>query len=200
MTEIEKLLTMTYEECINYFLKKYGNVPENYFYIKQNNTLGSKNNKITRGNEGLYIHHIDEDKAILLSTPEFAKKNPIYYQKADRLIYCNLLEHLVLHIKIIEYPNPKQNKNEICGVGGIYKFIVPELNDIYSGITYKQPWKQKVVEIILPLKQDYLRCIKHLVKINFPYPLLNSFNKYFGWNEKNNKKIYSELIKNGVKK
>ncbi len=75
----------------------------------------------------------------MLSTPTYAKKNPFDYQKADHLVYCNLLEHLVLHIKIVEYPNPAQNAGETCGgIGGIiYNYIVPELNDIYSGIVYK---------------------------------------------------------------
>ncbi|WP_253723458.1 hypothetical protein [Spiroplasma citri] len=154
---------------------------------------------ITRGNEGLYIHHIDEDKAIMLSTPAYAKKNPFDYQKADHLVYCNLLEHLVLHIKIVEYPNPAQNSGETCGVGGIYNYIVPELNDIYSGIVYKQSWKQKVTEIILPLKNDYFKCIKQLVNLNFDYALLKSFNtKYDLWSNDKNKQIYKRLKKLGV--
>ncbi|WP_375317597.1 hypothetical protein [Spiroplasma endosymbiont of Virgichneumon dumeticola] len=122
--------------------------------------MTKKTQGITRGKEGLYIHHIDEDKAILLSTPEWARISPFDYQKADRLVYCNLLEHLVLHIKIFEYPHPNKNPMMAVGVGGIYGFIVPELNDIYSGIQYKQPWKQQVIKNIISLKNEYFKCIK----------------------------------------
>ncbi|ARU91768.1 hypothetical protein SCLARK_001216 [Spiroplasma clarkii] len=157
MTEIEKLLELNYTECCDYLIKKYDSVPGDYFLDEE---CTKKNTKITRGKEGLYIHHMDEDKAILLSTPDWARKNLFSYQTADRLVYCNLLEHLVLHIKIFEFPNADKNPGENVGVGGIYDFIFPELNDIYSGIQYKQPWKQKVVELVLPLKDDYLKCIK----------------------------------------
>ncbi|URM52983.1 hypothetical protein [Mycoplasma sp. SG1] len=200
MTEIEKLLECTYDECCNHFINKYGQPKGDYFLDKE---CRKKNTAITRGKEGLYIHHIDEDKAIQLSQPIYARLNPFDYQKADRLIYCNLLEHLVLHIKIWENPSKFQNKNEAVGVGGVYNFIVPELNDIYSGISYKNSkakWKEKVIEVVLPLKEDYFKCIKRLVNLGFPHPLLTSytFNWNF-WDPKNNEKIFKELKKLGVK-
>ncbi|MGL5268866.1 MAG: hypothetical protein ACRC8P_03840 [Spiroplasma sp.] len=192
MTEIEQMLEMNYEEVCNYLKNKYGNVTKDYF---TDETCKTKTKGIGRGNDGLYIHHIDEDKAILLSTPEYAKLKPFAYQKADRLVYCNLLEHLVLHIKIFEY-----NPNMRGIVGGIDTFIVPELNDIYSGIQYKIPWKQKVIEVVLPLKEDYFKCLKKLVEFGFSYQLLQSFNaKYNIWSEKNNQKLYKKIIKLGVR-
>ncbi|WP_342276493.1 hypothetical protein [Spiroplasma endosymbiont of Nebria brevicollis] len=164
MTEIEKLLEMNYEYVCDYLKNKYGNVPKDYFV----------------------------DKTILLSTPEWARISPFNYQKADRLVYCNLLEHLVLHIKIFEYPYPNKNPMMAVGVGGIFEFIVPELNDIYSGIQYKQPWKQKVIENIISLKTEYFKCIKKIIELNFPYSLLNSFNTKYGlWNNE----IYEQLKK-----
>lgn len=197
MTEIEKILTLNYEDVCNYLKNKYGYLKKDYF---SDETMTKKTQGITRGKEGLYIHHIDEDKAILLSTPEWAQKSLFAYQKADRLVYCNLLEHLVLHIKIFEYPHSNKNSDINVGVGGIFAFIVPELNDIYSGIQYNLPWKQKVSEIVLPLKQDYFKCIKKLVDLGFTYPLLSSFNAQFGlWNNENNNKLYEEMIKIGVK-
>jgi hypothetical protein len=136
MSYIEELLEMSYQDVIKNLKEKYGVVPKNYF---TDETCTKKTQGISRGKEGLYIHHVDEDKAILLSKLEFARKNPFDFQKADRLVYCNLLEHLVLHIKIVEYSNNNKNRFEEVGAGGIYAFIVPELNDIYSGIKYKQP-------------------------------------------------------------
>lgn len=39
--------------------------------------------------------------------------NPFDYQKANGLVYCNLLEHLLLHVKIAENPNAQANENEL---------------------------------------------------------------------------------------
>ncbi|AGM26074.1 hypothetical protein SSYRP_v1c04820 [Spiroplasma syrphidicola EA-1] len=199
MSYIEELLSMTYDECVDSLLKKYGSVPKDYFLDAD---CIKKTPGITRGKEGLYIHHIDEDKAILLSTPDHARLNSFDYQKADRLVYCNLLEHLVLHIKIVEYPNVEQNYGQICGIGGITNFIVPELNDIYSGIVYKQEWKKKVIEVVLPYKADYLKCIKKIVDMNIHVPLLSSFifNEKAGiWSKDKNEELFRELKKIGVK-
>lgn len=197
MSFIEKLLSLNYLECVNALKEKYGNVPYSYFL---NDKCISKNPKNSRTKEGLVIHHVDEDKAIMLSTKEYALLNPFDYQKPDRLVYCNLLEHLVLHMKIFEFPNKDANTNEICGVGGIYNFLVPELNDIYSGIKYKIDWKKATIKAIINLKDDYLKCIKWLVEKKFDYPLLTSLNQNYGWDPKNNLPLFSEMIKLGVKK
>ncbi|WP_146063674.1 hypothetical protein [Williamsoniiplasma lucivorax] len=87
------------------------------------------------------------------------------------------------------------------GIGGIYTFIVPELNDIYSGIKYKQPWKQKVIEMVLPHKNDYLKCIKRLVDWNFSENLLTSFvyNQPLGWYKNKNQELFEEMKKLGVR-
>ncbi|MEG0124232.1 MAG: hypothetical protein RSA40_02765 [Malacoplasma sp.] len=197
MTYIESLLLMTYDQCVDSLLKKYGSVKKDYFINKE---CKSANASIKRSKEGLFIHHIDEDKAIMLCTKEFAINNPFEYQKADRLVYCDFLEHLVLHIKIVEYPNPKKNILENCGVGGIYNFIVPDLNDIYSGIIYKQEWKIKAANNVINRKDDYFKCIKKLVDMNFDYPLLTTFNEKYGlWSNEKNEKIYDELKLLGVK-
>ena len=95
-TEIKNQLKMTYDELVDYLLKKYGPAQYDYFC---NESCKSKNSKVSRTNEGLYCHHIDENKAILLSNDKFAVNNPFEYQKANRLVYCNVLEHLILHIK-----------------------------------------------------------------------------------------------------
>ncbi|MBX4209963.1 MAG: hypothetical protein K4H23_02125 [Mollicutes bacterium PWAP] len=56
------LFKITYEEYVQYLKNKYGSVPKNYFTKNGNNTQG-----ITKTKNGLYIHHVDEDKMILLS-------------------------------------------------------------------------------------------------------------------------------------
>ena len=107
--EIQKELEMKYSELVEYLLKKYGPAKYDYFCTE---SCKSKNHKVSRTNEGLYCHHIDEDKAIMLSNDSYAIKNPYEYQKAERLVYCNVLEHLILHIKIVEEPRNK-DANEL---------------------------------------------------------------------------------------
>lgn len=190
-TDIEKMLGMDYEECCKFLKKKYGKIKEPYFL---NEKCISPNTRIKRAKEGLYIHHIDEDKAIMLSTKEYAQQNPWAYQQGDRLVYCNLLEHLVLHIKIMEYPNPNRTE-EVVGVGGVLNFMIPELNDIYSGIQYELPWKQAVVSQVIDKFEDYKLALIHLMWKFKGIPLhmylttlmFNSMNKK--WSLENNKQI-----------
>lgn len=44
------------------------------------------------------IHHMNENKAVCLTVGRSLWE----FQKSYRLVYCNLLEHLLLHIKIEE--------------------------------------------------------------------------------------------------
>lgn len=44
------------------------------------------------------IHHMDENKSVCLTVGHSLWE----FQKSYRLVYCNLLEHLLLHIKIEE--------------------------------------------------------------------------------------------------
>ncbi len=197
MSEIQTLLNMNYDDCCNFLKNKYGIINGSYFAT---NTFKSINSKIKRSKDGLYIHHIDEDKAIMLSTKKFALNNPYSYQQGDRLVYCNLLEHLVLHIKIFQFPHKDKNKNESVGVGGICNFIIPELNDIYSGIEYQQEWKKAIVKNVIDLEDDYLKCIKFLNNLGFwkikEHVWIPSLNFWFGnWKIDNNKKIIDKIKK-----
>ena len=63
------LYSLTYNEYVNQLKEKYGLVPKNYFYINRNGNL-TKTPGITRGKEGLYIHHILEKVFIDLSNSE----------------------------------------------------------------------------------------------------------------------------------
>lgn len=70
---------------------------------------------VIRKSEGLYCRLIDENKANMFTDGKFAATNPFEYQEASRLVYCNLLEHLILHVKIAENPNIQTNKGELPG-------------------------------------------------------------------------------------
>ena len=77
MFEMYSQTATSFEDTARYFadegipIQEYGKAKGDYFLTE---TCASKNKKITRTSEGLYCHHIDEDKAIMLSTDKFAIK------------------------------------------------------------------------------------------------------------------------------
>ena len=169
------LLGKSYKEIIDYLLKKYGSVPGDYYLTE---TCKSKNSKISRSKEGLFIHHIDEDKAILLSTDKFAAKNPFEYQKANRLVYCDILEHLILHVKIAEEPrNAKANENELPGIGGAVNFICAQINDCYSDYVFKQERMIIIRKMIKNKFDDYIYILRYLYRIILTHPEYRSLIK-----------------------
>ena len=96
--EIEKELRMTYEELCKYLQGKYGIAKVNYF---PNEECRARNKKVSRTNEGLFCHHIYEKfGGSNLCHPSMARQYPYEYQKRENLVYCNYLEHLLLHLKI----------------------------------------------------------------------------------------------------
>ncbi len=181
-------LKMSYIDLVAHLIAKYGKANGNYFLTE---TCKSKNIKITRGSEGLFCHHIDENKAIKLSKPEFAIKYPFAYQKAERLVYCDILEHLILHIKIIEEP-----KEKMVGIGGA-ALICSQINDCFSGMTFTKPFMIKVSERIRDKFSDYLKILQwffDLIKKDPLYPVLISKESICKtYDGKIIKKIYDSL-------
>ena len=160
--EIIKELNMEYKELVKYLLLKYG--PSEYDYFC-NESCKSKNPKVTRTKEGLYCHHIDEDKAIMLSNDKFAKLNPWEFQKAERLVYCNILEHLILHIKIVEEPkNENANEEEIQGLGGVLN-LCPEINDFYNGYQFQKQYLIDTFNVVENNFEDYILILKYFFNI-----------------------------------
>lgn len=143
-------------------MKKYGVAKHNYF---KDTNCTTKKSQVTRTSEGLYCHHIDEDKAIMLSNDKFAAANPFGYQKANRLVYCNLLEHLLLHVKIAENPNAQANENELPRIGGAINFICKDLNDIYSGKEFTEDWRKTVVEKVRDNFDEYIAILRYFWNI-----------------------------------
>lgn len=94
---LNEVWELSYDEYVSYLLKKYGPAKYDYFRTPE---CKSKNPNISRSKEGLECHHIDENRALLLSNPKVAPKYPFEYQKADRLLYADMIEHLLLHHKI----------------------------------------------------------------------------------------------------
>jgi len=152
--EIYLQLNMSYKNLVDYLLKKYGSCQYDYFC---NETCRSINKKAKRTDEGLFLHHIDEDKAIMLSTSKFAQIQPYSYQKADRLVYCNILEHLILHIRItIESRHPDAVSTQRPGIGGVINMISRQINDYYNGFNYKYDYMIKTCGFIKNNFEDYI--------------------------------------------
>ena len=194
-SEVKKELNMSYNELVNYLLKKYGAAEYDYF---SNESCKSKNRKVVRTSEGLFCHHIDEDKAIMLSNDAYAVKNPWEYQKANRLVYCNALEHLILHIKIVEEPrNENANKMEIQGIGGAIAFLCPQINDYYNGYQFKKDYLIKIYSIIESNFEEYIEVLKYFLDVINKKPIYKLFitkeKLSSGWDGKIIKKIYNKL-------
>lgn len=121
----EEVKNLSYEEYCSYLKEKYGNVPYRY---------GKKENR--RPEEGLFIHHIREDVVASLSNSAIAKANDPLYQEPENLVYCNYVEHLLLHILIGE--ETAGNKN--LGLNGPFVFIIPALKNYFE-----KGWKNEKI-------------------------------------------------------
>lgn len=193
----ESMLKTNYQDIVSALLKKYGSAKHNYF---KDTACKIKNPLVTRTNEGLFCHHIDEDKAIMLCNDKFAVNNPFEYQKADRLVYCNLLEHLLLHVKIAENPSPDANENELPGIGGAINFICKDLNDIYSGKKFSDVWRKNVADKVKDNFDDYIIILRYLWNIVEKNPVYKAIITKemlcVGWDGKVVKEVMNALNAN----
>ena len=79
-------------------------------------------------------------------------------------------------------------------------FIVPELNDVYSGFVTKQDWRRCCHEKIIADKDVYFELIKRIKKICRAYPpvvmemVTRSYNQGFGlWDDDKNEALYAQI-------
>lgn len=131
--EYENLLKMSYNETVEFLLKKYG--PSKYDYFSEKSYRRFMNGEIKnitsgkykRTSEGLYCHHIDEIKELKISDQWFIKENkiPFEYQRKERLVYCDLIEHATLHVLIIKEAPPE------LGAMGYDAYLKPMIEEWY---------------------------------------------------------------------
>ena len=144
----------TYIEYCDYLQQKYGIGIADYF--SPNWSLKSGKYGPSRTKEGLFCHHKYEDHAIMLCEKKWAQNNPYEWQKKENLVYCDYLEHLLLHILICQFP-AKDKKPDNVGIGGVVNHLIPKLNDlfIFSGYAYLRQkgrlkdWENKCIERIV---------------------------------------------------
>ena len=197
MSEFDKVRNMTYLEYCDYLQGKYGIGLADYMTKSFN-----KNSKCTRTKEGLNVHHKDEDKMIMLSNKEYAINYPFEWQTKEHLVYCDMLEHLLLHILICKYPSKDRIPGYDVGIGGAVNFIIPELNDVYSGWESKQSWQLCLHDKIINDREVYLAIIEmfivEVIKPNNYDPrgcLFTSYNDKYGlWDKDRNESIYFDFF------
>lgn len=105
-----------------------------------------------------------------------------------------------LHVLICKNLSKDKKLLEAVDIGGIINFIVPELNDFYSGWETKQPWRLNCHNIIRNDKDVYIALIKRFKENCHKYSfytedcLYSSFNEFFGlWSRDKNKKLFEEI-------
>lgn len=123
------LLDLNYNQTVQFLLEKYGEAESDYFrelsYEKfmqgLNKSPGAS--KASRTNEGLYCHHIEEDKYENMANPAFIinQNIPFELQKKENLVYCDLVEHAILHAQIT-----KESRGRF-GFQGLSVFLLPNI-------------------------------------------------------------------------
>lgn len=212
MSEYQEVKEFKYLDYCDYLQSKYGIGLADYMTKSY-----ERNSKVSRTKEGLFAHHKKEDTAIRLSKKEFAKKHPFEWQQKENIIYCDYLEHLLLHVLICKYPDDKAEGT--VGLGGIVDYLVPKLNDLYSGWIPKESWDKNCFNKVSEDEEVYLLILKQLIDIwgdkpivnngytiinvftGEPEPLINMlyssynrrYNKSGTWDGSKNERIYNKI-------
>ena len=180
--EYDKQYKMKYVELCIYLQEKYGTPSGNYFLRE---TCKSKNKNITRTEDGLFVHHIREDCMPDLGKTEIAVQSPWEYQLNYNLVYCNYIEHLILHIKIVrEFYEVGLQNGCMLGVGGVC-LIRDAIRDAYSRTEpYKHQWRENVknaikedVDVFNILKEEAKNVLEFADKINIKYGVPYRFSQ-----------------------
>ena len=199
MAEYKKVKDMTYREYCQYLQNKYGIGRADYMRASF-----TPNPKCSRTSDGLYAHHLMEDHAIKLSKPEVAKNHPFEWQKKESIVYCDALEHLFLHVLIGCFPAPG-HEDDLLGILGASAFLIPELNDVYSGWKSKLKWQQNCHNLVRNDKAVYLKILARFAviygirvglspKLILQKLCISTAAKYGSWSEDFNSQLYIEIM------
>ncbi|MBD5316848.1 MAG: hypothetical protein HDS11_04175 [Bacteroides sp.] len=127
------LIDLDYESAVKTLIKKYGAVTDDYFREKSyyrffaGEIKSITKGKYSRTKDGLYCHHIAEDKYLNLTNKDFCKQQNVPYDvhKKENLVYCDLIEHLILHFLIAEKTNGEYGKP------GAISYLLPTYTEWY---------------------------------------------------------------------
>ena len=168
--EFKNYLNLNYCELVKELQNKYGLPKQAYFH---KNDCKNKVKEIRRTNEGLFIHHVKEYSIYGLSNNPTASNYSFDNQQPINLVYCNILEHTLLHIKIFE-----ENNNNVGHT--IFNKLLPQLNSYMFNIstkpnTHMTQYYYQQREFCVDQKQNYNELINYL----FNVMLDKNFKKYY---------------------
>lgn len=150
LAQYQALLMLSYDDAVSVLLNKYGGAEDDYFressFIRaQKGEIKSiTKGKISRTSEGLYCHHIDENKYPLLSEFDYVSRFdvPFSVQKKERLVYCDLIEHSILHALIAKETDGN------FGYAGYILYLEPMVREWFiEGIEPKPNWMKRCKEV-----------------------------------------------------
>lgn len=118
LAEYETVKDYSYDRYCRYLVNKYGR-PEYDFF----------NPKCKRPSEGLEVHHVKEDEISDLCDRKIAARYDKSFQAPENLVFCDYLEHLLLHILIGEKTAGGKN----IGLSGAFFHIIPAIKSYYDG-------------------------------------------------------------------
>lgn len=155
---------LSYQELVGYLINKYGPAKYNFFATPE---CKSKVKKVTRTSEGLICHHAREDVGGNLSDVKDALIQPYEWQLKENLVYCNLLEHLLLHIKIAVL----RQKSRLMEPYEIRKFFTTDgifqitsvINDVYTNEGSELAWLQRCYDEINTNYNEYLLLLSLII-------------------------------------
>ncbi|EXJ24502.1 hypothetical protein ADIAL_0017 [Alkalibacterium sp. AK22] len=143
LANYNRLLDLSYEEMVLHLLNKYGGSKDDYFREQSYERFLKKEIKsITKGKcartaEGLFCHHVAENCYLNLANKEFILENqyPFTLHTKDKLVFCDLFEHLILHALIAKETNGE------FGLPGYLTYIYPMIIEWYVG--QRKPQKKE---------------------------------------------------------
>lgn len=194
--ELLSQMEMTYMELVNYCNNKYGNVTGSYFCTPE---MKSQNSKIRRSKEGLIVHHVMEDRSIMLCNKIYAIEQPWEWQCGENLVYCNIFEHLLLHMKITENLDFLQclKGGVVPGWGGVVNFILPGLINEYYSVNYVENVSKKFFrEFVCKWLEDICKSEKAILFRQLDNPMVLPKWRYPRlWLMSNSEEEFIEAVK-----
>jgi len=156
--EYLEMKKMTYSQLVNYLQTKYG-VPQGSYWLTP--SCRTKNNKIMRGKEGLYCHHVREDLSNCLCNSSLAVTVPFEWHQDNNLVYCNFLEHSLLHLKIAEWIDKEKPSNYSPTSGlGYFGNISAFTSDMLKGYKFSMPFYALVQKQMKPYREEIIEVFK----------------------------------------
>lgn len=165
-----QLLNGTYTEAVESLRKKYGEAKDDFFRENSyNKFLNHEIKKITKGkysrtSDGLYCHHVGEINNLNLNNEDyiFTNRYPFKLQTKKKLIYCDLIEHLILHTLISKETNRK------FGYPGYRVFLYPQVVSWYVDKQIPKPkWMQDCYETSFLEKKDAQKILDKTEEVIF---------------------------------